>query len=86
MDMLKISTSFFPALGLQVRGELLPRKRMVDGLTSVQHCLDGIVSAVGGGWFSLVVSAPDTVLGVIIVFAMAFGGFAWAENGLVSCI
>jgi hypothetical protein len=33
-----------------------------------------------GGWFSLAVSAPDTVLGMIIVFAMAFGGFAWAAE------
>jgi len=31
-----------------------------------------------GGGFSLAVSAPDTVLGMIIVFAMAFGGFACA--------
>jgi hypothetical protein len=31
-----------------------------------------------GGGFSLAVSAPDTVLGMIIVFAMALGGFAWA--------
>ncbi len=33
-----------------------------------------------GGGFSLAVSAPDTVLGKIIVFALAFGGFAWAAE------
>jgi hypothetical protein len=31
-----------------------------------------------GGWFSLAVSAPDSGLGLIEVFALAFGGFACA--------
>jgi TPR repeat protein len=31
-----------------------------------------------GGWFSLAVSAPDSGLGLIIVSALAFGGFASA--------
>jgi TPR repeat protein len=39
-----------------------------------------------GGGFSLAVSAPDTVLGKIIVFALAFGGFAWAAEDWSSVI
>jgi TPR repeat protein len=37
-----------------------------------------------GGGFSLAVSAPDSILGVIVVFALAFGGFAFAAERLWS--
>ena len=39
-----------------------------------------------GAWFSLAVSAPDTGVGKILVFAMAFGGFAWAAGDSFSGI
>ena len=49
-----------------------PQKRRLYRIAWTAVCL------LWGGGFSLAVSAPDTVLGMIIVFAMAFGGFAWA--------
>jgi len=42
------------------------------------------VALLWGGGFSLAVSAPDSILGVIVVSAMAFGGFAIAAERLWS--
>jgi TPR repeat protein len=49
-----------------------PQKRRLYRIAWTAVCL------LWGGWFSLALSAPNTVLGVIIVFALAFGGFACA--------
>ena len=55
-----------------------PQKRSFYGLAWTAVCL--LSQLLWGGGFSLAVSAPDTVLGKIIVFALAFGGFAWAAE------
>jgi TPR repeat protein len=49
-----------------------PQKRRLYRIAWTAVCL------LWGGWFSLVVSAPDSGLGLIEVFALAFGGFACA--------
>ena len=55
-----------------------PQKRSFYRLAWTAVCL--LSQLLWGGGFSLAVSAPDTVLGKIIVFALAFGGFAWAAE------
>jgi TPR repeat protein len=67
---------------------LLKKKR--GRLNEVHHVLSDMqkrrlyriawtaVCLLWGGWFSLAVSAPDSGLGLIIVSALAFGGFASA--------
>ena len=49
-----------------------PQKRRLYRIAWTAVCL------LWGGWFSLAVSAPDSGLGLIEVFALAFGGFACA--------